>query len=48
VFRATSLMVVTLAGPRISALTRFDPSVLRHFGLPRILPSDTDVGRAAS
>ena len=38
VFRATSLMVVTLTGERIAALTRFDPSVLRHFGLPRILP----------
>jgi RNA polymerase sigma-70 factor (TIGR02960 family) len=38
VFRATSLMVVTLAGERIAALTRFDPSVLQHFGLPRILP----------
>ena len=32
VFRATSLMVVTLAGSRI-ALTRFDADVLRHFGL---------------
>jgi RNA polymerase sigma-70 factor (ECF subfamily) len=38
VFRATSLMVVTLTGERIAALTRFDPSVLQHFGLPRILP----------
>jgi RNA polymerase sigma-70 factor (TIGR02960 family) len=38
VFHATSLMVVTLAGPRITALTRFDATVLRHFGLPRILP----------
>jgi RNA polymerase sigma-70 factor (ECF subfamily) len=38
VFRATSLMVVTLSGERIAALTRFDPSVLQHFGLPRILP----------
>lgn len=38
VFRATSLMVVTLAGSRITALTRFDADVLRHFGLPRILP----------
>lgn len=38
VFRATSLMVVTFTGERIGALTRFDPSVLRHFGLPRILP----------
>jgi RNA polymerase sigma-70 factor (TIGR02960 family) len=38
VFRATSLMVVTIAGGRVSALTRFDPRVLEHFGLPRILP----------
>jgi hypothetical protein len=29
---------VTLDGHRITALTRFDPSVLSHFGLPRILP----------
>ena len=36
--RPTSLMVVTLAGRRVSALTRFDPGVLRHFGLPLILP----------
>jgi RNA polymerase sigma-70 factor (TIGR02960 family) len=39
VFRATSLMVVTLAGRRVAALARFDPSVLQHFGLPRILPT---------
>ena len=38
VFRATSLMVVTLEGRGVTALTRFDPSVLSHFGLPRILP----------
>jgi RNA polymerase sigma-70 factor (TIGR02960 family) len=38
VFRATSLMVVTIEGRRVTALTRFDPSVLPHFGLPRILP----------
>jgi hypothetical protein len=38
VFRATSLMVVTLEGRRVTALTRFDPNVLSHFGLPRILP----------
>ncbi len=38
VFRATSLLVVTLAGRRIAAITRFDTSVLQHFGLPRILP----------
>ena len=38
VFRATSLLVVTLAGRRVAAITRFDASVLQHFGLPRILP----------
>ena len=38
VFRATSLLVVTVAGPRIAAITRFDTSVLQYFGLPRILP----------
>jgi len=38
VFRATSLMVITLQGRGVTALTRFDPSVLSHFGLPRILP----------
>lgn len=38
VFRATSLLVVTLASRRIAAITRFDTSVLQHFGLPRILP----------
>jgi RNA polymerase sigma-70 factor (TIGR02960 family) len=31
------LLVLTLAGPRICALTRFDNSVLPHFGLPRTL-----------
>jgi RNA polymerase sigma-70 factor (TIGR02960 family) len=39
VFRATSLLVVTLAGQRIAAITRFDTSVLERFGLPRILPT---------
>jgi RNA polymerase sigma-70 factor (TIGR02960 family) len=38
-FVATSLLVVTLAGRRFAALTRFDPSVLPHFGLPPILPA---------
>ena len=38
VFRATSVLVVTLAAPRIAAITRFDPSVPQHFGLPRKLP----------
>jgi RNA polymerase sigma-70 factor (TIGR02960 family) len=34
----TGLMVLTLAGDRISAMTRFDNSVLPWFGLPRSLP----------
>jgi RNA polymerase sigma-70 factor (TIGR02960 family) len=33
------LLVLTLAGDRISALTRFDNSVLPWFGLPRSLPA---------
>ena len=39
VFRATSLVVVTLAGREIAEITRFDTDVLRHFGVPRIIPS---------
>ena len=38
VFRATSLLVITLAGGQVAEITRFDAGVLRHFGLPRILP----------
>jgi RNA polymerase sigma-70 factor (ECF subfamily) len=34
----TGLLVLTLSGDRISALTRFDNSVLASFGLPRTLP----------
>jgi RNA polymerase sigma-70 factor (TIGR02960 family) len=34
----TGLIVVALAGDRISALTRFENSVLPWFGLPRSLP----------
>ena len=35
VFRAHGLMVVTLAGERVSAMTRFtDNAPLPHFGLP--------------
>ncbi len=34
------LVVLTLAGDRISAVTRFDNSVLPWFGLPRSLPGD--------
>src|SRR5262249_10848549 len=36
---AAGFYVLTLAGDRISAMPRFDPSVLPWFGLPRALPS---------
>jgi RNA polymerase sigma-70 factor (TIGR02960 family) len=35
----TGLIVLTLAGDSICAMTRFDKSVLAWFGLPRSLPS---------
>jgi RNA polymerase sigma-70 factor (ECF subfamily) len=35
----TGVYVLTLTGDRICAMTRFDNSVLRSFGLPRSLPS---------
>jgi RNA polymerase sigma-70 factor (TIGR02960 family) len=35
VFRASGMLVVTLAGDRIRAMTRFDNSVIARFGLPR-------------
>ena len=35
---ANGLMVLTLAGDQICAITRFDNSVLARFGLPRTLP----------
>jgi SnoaL-like domain len=38
-FHAVGLLVLTLAGSRIRAITRFETSVLSHFGLPRSLPS---------
>jgi len=38
VFRANGMLVVTLAGDRIRAMTRFDTSVIARFGLPRRLP----------
>jgi RNA polymerase sigma-70 factor (TIGR02960 family) len=37
--RGTGLYVVTLTGDRISALTRFENTVLPTFGLPRSLPA---------
>ena len=38
VSRATGLLVLTLSGDRISAMTHFGSSVLPGFGLPRMLP----------
>jgi RNA polymerase sigma-70 factor (ECF subfamily) len=38
VFHAYGMIVVTLAGDRIRAMTRFDNSVIAKFGLPRRLP----------
>ena len=38
VLHATGLLVVTLAGSRICAMTLFDKSTLARFGLPRTLP----------
>jgi RNA polymerase sigma-70 factor (TIGR02960 family) len=35
----TGLFVITLSGDRISAMTRFENSVLTYFGLPRALPN---------
>jgi RNA polymerase sigma-70 factor (ECF subfamily) len=35
---ASSLTVVTISGDRCVSLDRFDAGVLRHFGLPRVLP----------
>ena len=38
VAHANGVMVFTLAGGQICAMTRFDLSVLPRFGLPRTLP----------
>ena len=38
IFRANGMLVLTLAGDRIRAMTRFDNSVIAKFGLPRRLP----------
>jgi RNA polymerase sigma-70 factor (TIGR02960 family) len=37
--RGTGLIAIALAGDRVSAMTRFEPSVLPRFGLPLSLPS---------
>jgi RNA polymerase sigma-70 factor, ECF subfamily len=39
VMHANGLIVITLAGERISRITRFDNSVISRFGLPRSLPA---------
>ena len=46
VAHANGLLVLTLTGPRICALTRFDNSVLPHFGLPRTLAPFSPPGRS--
>lgn len=38
ILHAAGLLVLTLAGDRICAMTRFDTGMLAYFGLPRILP----------
>jgi RNA polymerase sigma-70 factor (ECF subfamily) len=38
ILHAIGLMVLTLAGDRICAMTRFETSMLAYFGLPRTLP----------
>jgi RNA polymerase sigma-70 factor (TIGR02960 family) len=38
VFRAYGLLVVTIAGDRVTAVTGFGASVMPRFGLPRTLP----------
>jgi RNA polymerase sigma-70 factor (ECF subfamily) len=38
VLHAVGLLVLSLAGSRIAAMTSFDKSVLRHFGLPHTMP----------
>jgi RNA polymerase sigma-70 factor (TIGR02960 family) len=37
ILHASGLLVITLAGHRVSAMTMFGPSVLARFGLPRTL-----------
>ena len=39
IFHAAGLLVLTLSGGSICAMTGFDTSVLPHFGLPRTLPA---------
>jgi len=39
ILHASGLLVITLAGPRVSAMTMFTPEALARFGLPRTLPA---------
>jgi RNA polymerase sigma-70 factor (TIGR02960 family) len=39
ILHAAGLLVITLAGSRVSAMTMFTPGVLPGFGLPRTLPA---------
>jgi RNA polymerase sigma-70 factor (ECF subfamily) len=39
ILHASGLLVVTLAGARVSAMTMFTPNTLARFGLPRTLPA---------
>jgi RNA polymerase sigma-70 factor (ECF subfamily) len=39
-FYTVGLMVLTLSGTQISAMTRFDPATLSRFGLPELLPPE--------
>ena len=45
-YHTVGLLVLTLSGPRISAMTRFDPAVLPRFGLPSSLGSSPGRGKA--
>jgi RNA polymerase sigma-70 factor (ECF subfamily) len=36
--RAGGILVLTLSGERVSAITRFEPGLMARFGLPRTLP----------
>jgi RNA polymerase sigma-70 factor (ECF subfamily) len=39
ILHASGLLVITLAGSRVSAMTMFGTGVLASFGLPRTLPA---------
>jgi RNA polymerase sigma-70 factor (TIGR02960 family) len=41
-FYTVGLMVLTLSGTQISAMTRFDPAILPRFGLPATLPDSAN------